>query len=384
MISMRIAVFHNFIDNIGGAEIVALAFARELNADIYTTNIDLIKIRHMGFADVLPRVFSIGKVPLNPPWRQQIVLKKFRDLDLKKKYDFFIIAGDWAMSGAVKNRPNLWYVHSPIREIWDLHGYVREHMVPFWARSLFDLWVMVNRFLNRKYTGAVGRVVCNSENTKNRVVQFLKREATVIHPPVDTSKFHYAPPQGYWLSVNRLIKHKRIDLQLNAFAKLPGERLIVVGSYEGADHFLDHAAYCKKAKPDNVEIRSWVSHEKLVELYAHCKGLVTTSQDEDFGMNVVEAMASGKPVIAPREGGYKETVIHGQTGLLIDDIDEGKLRDAILALSKELGADPEKYREACRVQASRFDIRISMEKIKKEIDLSLEATQPERSPHASE
>lgn len=372
---MKIAIFHNFIDNIGGAEIVSLTLARELNADIYTTNIDPAKIGCMGFEDVLPRIFSIGKVPIRPPWRQQIALGRFRRLMLDGKYDFFVIAGDWAVSGAVKNRPNLWYVHSPIREIWDLHPYVKKNMVPFLARPFFDLWVAANRYLNRKYVSAVGCVVCNSENTLKRVDRFLKRKAIVVHPPVETLKFHYASPGNYWLSVNRLIKHKRIDLQLKVFAGLPGERLIIVGSYEKADHFLDYAAYCKKEKTENVEIRSWVSQEELKELYAHCKGLVTTSHDEDFGMNAVEAMASGKPVIAPDEGGYRETVLRGRTGLLIRDIDEKKLRDAILELKKELEMDPEKYRKACQTQASRFDTRIFIEKIKKEMDLSVDSSQ---------
>jgi len=382
MCLMRVAVFHNFIDNIGGAEIVSLTLARELDADLYTTNIDPVKIRSMGFADVLPKIFSIGKVPLNPPWRQQSALKKFRGLDLKKKYDLFIIAGDWAISGAVKNQPNLWYVHSPIREIWDLYPYVRAHLVPFWGRPFFDLWVMINRYLNRKYVGAAGKVICNSENTKARVAKFLKREAVVVPPPTETSKYHYAPPQGYWLSVNRLIKHKRIDLQMKAFAALPGERLILVGSYEQADHFLDHAAYCREIKPENVEIKSWVSREELAGLYAHCKGFITTSQDEDFGMNVVEAMASGKPVIAPEEGGYRETVLHGQTGFLIPDIDENKLRSAILKLSKELDADPARYREACQARAGLFDTGIFIERIKKEIGMSSAAPVQGRPLHA--
>ena len=131
---MRIAIFHNFMDNIGGAEIVGLTLARELKADFYSTNVDHQKVKKMGFSDV--NVISIGKIPINAPFRQQAAFWKFRRLDLRGKYDFFIIDGDWAVPGAVNNKPNLWYVHSPIREIWDLYEYTRENTVPFYLRKI--------------------------------------------------------------------------------------------------------------------------------------------------------------------------------------------------------------------------------------------------------
>jgi len=305
---MKIAVFHNYMDNIGGAEIVGLVLARELKADIYTTNIDSEKIKKMGFEDVLPRIFSIGKVPINAPFKQQFALWKFRFLNLKNKYDFYIIDGDWAMSGAVNNHPNLWYVHSPIREIWDLYEYTKKNVVPFFLRPIFDLWVFCNRYLNKKYAKKVDNFVCNSENTKQRLKKFLGKDSIVINPPIDTKKFYFKKNGGYWLSVNRLFYHKRIELQLNAFSNLPDEKLIIVGSYEKSKHFQDYANYCQKIKPKNVEIKNWVSQPELVELYAGCKGFLATTNNEDFGMNVVEAMASGKPVIASNEGGYKETI----------------------------------------------------------------------------
>ena len=76
----KIAVFNHFLDNIGGAEIVTLILARELAADVYTTNIDREKIKKMGFEDILPRIYSIGKVPINPPFKQQMAFLKFRFL----------------------------------------------------------------------------------------------------------------------------------------------------------------------------------------------------------------------------------------------------------------------------------------------------------------
>lgn len=361
---MKIAIFHNFLDNIGGAEFVGLTLARELNADFYTTNIDKNKIIKMGFEDVLPRIFSIGKIPINAPQKQQFASWKFRKLNLKNQYDFYIIDGDWAMAGAVNNKPNLWYVHSPIREIWDAYKFIRQNTVPWFGRPIFDLWVLYNRYLNKKYLKEVNTLVCNSKNVKSRLKKFLGKESGVIYPPTATNEFYYKTNGDYWLSVNRLIGAKRIEMQMKAFSKLPKEKLIIVGSYEQSKHFLQYANYCKKIKPENVEIKSWISRKELIELYANCKGFLTTSIDEDFGMTPVEAMASGKPVIAPNEGGYKETVLNGKTGILIDDINENKLADAIKKLGKEIEENPLKYKNACQAQAKNFDIKIFIKKMK--------------------
>lgn len=362
----KIAIFHNFLDNIGGAEIVGLTLLRELGASLYTTNIDKEKIIKMGFSDVLPKIYSIGKIPINAPFKQQLALWKFRKLNLKNKYDFYIIDGDWAISGAVNNKPNLWYVHSPIREIWDLYEYTRNNNVPFLLRWVFDIWVFLNRKLNKKYANEVNAIVCNSNNTKNRLRKYLNKDALVINPPIKASDFYYKEPKNYWLSVNRLISHKRIDLQLKAFSKLPEEKLVIVGSYEKSKHFQKYAKYCQRIKPKNVEIRSWVDKKELIDLYANCKGLITTSMDEDFGINIIEAMASGKPVIAPNEGGYRETITP-ETGTLIDDIDEKKLIDAIKIFSEKIKDNPFFFKKSCQNQAKKFDTEIFIKKIKEQV-----------------
>lgn len=365
---MRIAVFHNFMDNIGGAEIVTLTLARELNADVYTTVVARDKIEKMGFGDVFPRIKSIGSVPKLAPWRQQLALWKFRRLNLSGQYDFFIIAGDWAMSAAVNNKPNIWYVHSPLNEIWAFRDHIRTNLLAFWKRPFYDTWVWLNRKITVKYSKYIDTFICNSQNTASRLKRYYGIDSTVIYPPIDTKKYKNEKSSGYWLSVNRLAEHKRIGMQLKAFSNLPDERLIIVGSYEkDTPQFESEREAILKVKPDNVEMLSWVSDNELIDLYSKAKGFITTSLNEDFGMTAVEAMASGKPVIAPREGGYRESVTHNETGTLIDCIDARKLAESVKILSLELAQNSDKYRETCKAQAKQFDTTIFIQKIKENV-----------------
>jgi len=272
------------------------------------------------------------------------------------------------MSAAVNNQPNLWYAHSPLNELWEFHQYIRKNILSLWKVSPYDFWVWFNRRLTLKYAKSVNLWVCNSENTKNRIKKYYNQESVVINPPVETKEYKYQPPKNYWLSVNRLVTHKRIDLQVEAFKNLPQEKLVIVGSYEeGVTQFESYKSYIEKIKPSNVEIIHWADDKQLKELYANCKGFVATARDEDFGMTVVEAMAAGKPVVAPREGGYKETVT-SSTGVLIDDINSDKVSVAIKRVLNNLEKDNLFYKEECLKRASLFDTEIFIAKIKKEIE----------------
>lgn len=361
--SKKIAIFHNYLDNIGGAEMVTLILSREIGADIYTTNIDKEKIINMGFDDVVDRVYSIGKVPINAPYKHQAAMLRFRMLNLSGKYDFFIITGDWALAGAVKNKPNLWYIHSPIREIYDLHDYIYNNVMDWWQRPLFKIWSVTNRFINKNEIKHVGKMACNSKNTQKRVKKYLNSHATVVHPPVDTEKYSYKKSGDYWLSVNRLYYHKRVKMQVEAFSKMPDKKLIIVGCYEDAEHFKEYAKEVMDLQKDfdNIKILSWISSEKLLDLYANCRGFVATAMDEDFGLTPVESMASGKPVIASNEGGYKETVVNGKTGILIDDINSDKLIKAVKEVDKNIKKGI--YKEKCIERAKQFDTGVFVKKL---------------------
>jgi glycosyltransferase involved in cell wall biosynthesis len=205
---------------------------------------------------------------------------------------------------------------------------------------------------------SIDKIVTISINSQKRIEKFHQRSADIIYPPVEVSKFRYKEYGDFWLSVNRLYPEKRIELQIEAFRKLPGEKLIIVGGYAKGDHAEKYAKNISNNLPPNVQILGEVSEQELIDLYSRCKGLICTALDEDFGLTPVEAMASGKPVVAVNEGGFKETVTE-KTGVLIK-ADSQSIVEAVKFISHE----PESYREPCLEQANRFDISIFSQKIK--------------------
>jgi len=356
---MRIAIFHDYIGTIGGGEKLVLTLARELKADVITTDINKDSIENMEFGDI--NIISLGETVKLPPLKQISASIKFALCDFTGKYDFFIFSGNWAPFAAKRHKPNLLYCHTPVRAFYDLYDTFLDRQ-PLHIKPLFVLWVAIHRPLSEYYMKDVEKIVVNSKNTQSRVIKYMHRDAEIIYPPIDTSEYRFGKVGDFWLSVNRLYPEKRIELQMEAFKSMPKEKLIIVGNYAEGDHAAKYVENILKKLPKNVEIRRSIPEEELIDLYANCKGLITTAMDEDFGMTPVEAMASGKPVIAVKEGGYLESVIDEVTGMLIGP----NIYDIISAVFA-IEENPEKYRNACEGQAKKFDKSIFIEKIKKNI-----------------
>jgi glycosyltransferase involved in cell wall biosynthesis len=356
---MKIAIFHDYFGAVGGGERLVLTLARELDADIITTDVDRRSIHQMGFDDV--RVLSLGDLIHVAPFKQIHASFKFA-FSRYPEYDFYIFSGNWAHYASRCHKPNFWYCHTPVRAFYDLKEYVLKHQESPVHRFIARIWISLHSWFDEKSVLRVDRIVTNSENTRGRIATFYHRDASVVYPPVNTKKYYYTYETSYWLSVNRLYPEKRIPLQIEVFRRLPGEQLKIIGGYSQGDHAAKNLGYLAHLPP-NVELLGSVSDEELIGLYARCKGLICTAMDEDFGMTPLEAMAAGKPVVAVQEGGFSESVIDTVTGRLVEATPEGII-GGMLEIAERGG---EYYRDACRKRAELFDVPVFIGKIREVI-----------------
>ena len=334
-----------------------LTLARGLKADIITTDVDRELVSRMGFDDV--NIMSLGPLIRAEPLKQIQASVKFARCDFRRNYDFFIFSGNWAHHASRKHHPNLYYCHAHVRVFYDMKEETIRRLKSPLSRMMARVWITVHGYFDRRSVGGVDLIVANSGSVALRLKKYLGKESVIVYPPVDTSRFAYIEDGGFWLSVNRLFPEKRVEIQLEAFARMPEERLLIIGDSDKGEYSGEYARRIKKSLPPNVSLLSDIPEQELIRYYGRCRGFITTSMEEPFGMTAVEAMASGKPVIAPKEGGYLESVIDGKTGTLIDCSPE-ELARAV----KLVGLDPGKYRIPCIEQAKKFDVSIFLGKIK--------------------
>lgn len=242
--------------------------------------------------------------------------------------------------------PTIRYCHSPTRTFWSLRDYhfrqadlIKKGMRLVAAPAYRN----IDAYLNRKHD----LIITNSQNIRSQVSRFYGLPATAVSPPVDVDTFEYTPHEGYWLSVNRLVPKKRVELQIESFIDLD-ETLVIVGSVDR--EFAEFGQQLKNRieNSDNIRLEESVSETRLQQLYAGAKGVLYTPLFEDFGIVPVEAMASGKPVVAVAEGGPLETVQNGHTGWLVEPT-VSDIRDTVTA-----DFNPDAFRVACQKQSQRY------------------------------
>ena len=322
--SERIAILYEKFDGIGGEPKVLLELAGGLRADVITS---------IFREDIYPE-FSLNIhtfISNDNNWREKKITParmayNFLQLDLSG-YDVIITGGRLPMLVALKkNRPHLIHYEQP-PSLSDSVFY-KIHEVKGIASKIKSL---PKKIFIKNIVKRIDTLVANSNYIKENIYKYYKIISKVIYPPVDIKKFKCKKEhEDFFLSVQRFTPAKRVEIQIKAFKKLPDENLVVVGTPVNREYL----KRLRENAPKNVEFFISVSDKKLIELYASCKATIQTSKAEPFGLVPVESMASGKPCIAVNEGGFKETIIHGKTGILINEPYIDNLVDAIKNFDK--------------------------------------------------
>ena len=315
---MKIAIFHDYFDKKGGGERLIINLARYLKADVYTGFID----KEKTFDTKGIKVISLG---IKGPqlYRNIKIAKKFENLKLDG-YDAYIFSGVWCISAAKGHHPNVLYLHTPMRILYDLKQNFLEDANPV-KRLALNKFIKYWTPKDRAYMSLVDVIAANSENVKRRVKKYygtrLYKKTKVVYTGIETRKYKWKKDKGFYLSAARLDPVKRIDMIIEAFRKMPDKKLIVAGS--GPDE-IRLKGLARDSK--NILFLGSVSDQKLLDLYSTCKATIAANKDEDLGLIAIESHASGKPIIAIKEGGFLETVKDGKTGVFFRT---GKILSAV-------------------------------------------------------
>ncbi|MDR5761132.1 glycosyltransferase family 4 protein [Caballeronia sp. LZ035] len=303
----RVAIVHDWLVTYAGAErVLEQIIACFPDADIFSV-VDFLEDRTFlrgkqattSFIQKLPfaRTRYRAYLPLMPLAIEQ--------LDLSG-YDL-VISSSHAVAKGVLTGPDqvhVSYVHSPIRYAWDLqHQYLKQSNLTAGAKSLFARLILhYMRNWDIRTSNSVNHFIANSDFIARRIHKVYRRTSKVIFPPVDVASFEVCEQkEDFYLTASRMVPYKKIDLIVEAFARMPERKLVVIG--EGPD-----LAKIRAKATANVEIMGYQPFAVLHDRMRRAKAFVFAAE-EDFGISVVEAQACGTPVIAYGKGGALETVL---------------------------------------------------------------------------
>jgi glycosyltransferase involved in cell wall biosynthesis len=330
--SPRITLAHDYLLVMRGAERTFAAIAELYpQAPIFTLLYD---------ADGTDDRFSGRSLTTSPLQRLGIGQRSFRRLlplyplaieQLKLPPSDVVVSSSSAFAHGVRVPQGamlVCYCHAPFRYAW----YEQDRALgelPAALRPLLRLQLRRARKWDLAASRQVDSYVANSVLTQERIKRYYGRDAPIIHPPVETERFAPGSPGDSLLVVTELVRHKRVQVALQA-ARLARAPIRVVGS--GPD-----AGALREAYPE-ADYLGRVDDDELVKLYASARAVVVPTKEE-FGITAVEAQAAGRPVIAARAGGALETVLDGRTGLLASFDDVASFAQAIERID-ELDFDP--------------------------------------------
>ena len=327
---MKLALIHDWLNQIGGAEDV-LATLVDLYSDapIYTS---------IYAPDLMPDFYQswdihtlwIDKLPgihtHHQPYLPAYPLA-WGGLDLSE-YDVLLSNKSGFCHGVRADTLHICYCLAPTRYVWQLDAYIaREGLGRIAQMGLRPLVAMLKRW---DYAAAqrVDHFIAISSEIQERIKTYYNRESEIIYPPVDVERFASveAEPEDYFLVVSRLIPYKRIDLAVQA-----ATRLDVPLKVGGKGRDLERL---KELAGPTVEFLGFVPDEDLPGLMARCKAFLFPGL-EDFGITPVQSQAAGRPVIAYGGGGALDTVIPGKSGEHFHEMSVDSLAEVMASFDSE-------------------------------------------------
>lgn len=365
----RIAIVHDWLTNMGGAENTVLALAEAFpGAPIYTSTYEPDKMSK-DFHALDIRTTWLQKLPkkLRALHKFFPILRvhAFRQLDLSE-YDIIISSSSAESKQVRKTRADqvhICYCHTPIRYYWSHYDEYKKDpgfgKLNWLIRLAFPILVPPMRRADLKAIDGVDVFIANSSETQKRIRKFYKRSATIVHPPVDTKRFSPKKERGdYYVALGRQVPYKRIDLAVAAAAKLDIP-LKVFGNGS------EHTRIVRMAGPNTeffADRFGNASDEEVTKALNQAKGYIFPAE-EDFGIVQVEALAAGAPVIGYGKGGTLDIVQDGETGVLFHEQTVDAVANALQRAEKM------QFRPALlAMRAKRFDKTLFINKMRKIVE----------------
>jgi glycosyltransferase involved in cell wall biosynthesis len=276
-----------------------------------------------------------------------------------------VISSSSAFAHGVRVDPgaaHVCYCYTPFRYAWYEHE-AGVSQVPRLARPLVANALYRIREWDRRAAARATRYIAISRVSQERLMRYWNVEAPIVHPPVGLARFAPGEPEDFFLVVCELVRHKRVELALEA-ARRAGVRVKVVGG--GSDEQRLRSLY-----GEHADFLGRIDDDALADLYPRARALIVPNVEE-FGIAAVEAQAAGRPVVAAASGGALETVIDGETGVLVPPGD----LDALTAVLRDDGLD--RLDPAAAVaNARQFSIEAFKSKMRTHVASALQARRAE-------